>query len=127
MDYLLDTHILLWFINGEELDLDLINKIKDPDNKIFLSIASLWEIAIKHSLGKLPLQSEFSELKEILRDTNIEILPIEFSHLQELLVLPDIHNDPFDRIIIAQAIHENLKLITRDSKFKGYAADITWV
>jgi PIN domain nuclease of toxin-antitoxin system len=120
MDYLLDTHILLWFINGEELDWDLINKI-------FLSIASLWEIAIKHSLGKLPLQSEFSELKEILHDTNIEILPIEFSHLQELLVLPDIHNDPFDRIIIAQAIHENLKLITRDSKFKGYAADITWV
>ncbi len=126
MDYLLDTHILLWFVNGEELDRDLINKIRDPDNKIFLSIASLWEIAIKHSLGKLPLQSEFSELKGILSDTNIEILPLEFTHLQGLLVLPDIHHDPFDRIIIAQAIHEKLKLITRDNKFKDYPADVVW-
>ncbi|SFT11945.1 type II toxin-antitoxin system VapC family toxin [Mucilaginibacter polytrichastri] len=92
----------------------------------FLSIASIWEIGIKYSLGKLTIQISFNDIKEFLITSNVTLLPIEFSHIQELLKLSFNHNDPFDRIIIAQGISENLNIITKDNKFKHYPVKIMW-
>lgn len=119
--YLLDTHTLLWFLNG---DVQLSSKAKEtiivPQNKCFISIASLWEIAIKIKLGKLTLQFELQELVLYLNRSNIELLPIAFEHILETVDLEDQHRDPFDRIIIAQAKFEKLVIITKDTNFHKY-------
>jgi PIN domain nuclease of toxin-antitoxin system len=126
MRYLLDTHALLWFINGEGLPENIASEITEPNNNIYLSIASIWEIAIKYSLGKLTMQIAFNDIKAFLVTNNVTLLPIEFPHIQELIKLPFNHNDPFDRVIIAQSIHEKLDIITKDGKFKDYAVKIMW-
>jgi len=126
MDFILDTHAFIWFINGEELPENVIDKIRDINNRCFLSIASIWEIAIKISLNKLTLQADFETLKEFISSNNIELLPISFKHLQLLTKLPYYHNDPFDRIIICQGIAENLPVLTKDSKFNLYNVVVVW-
>ncbi len=126
MNYLLDTHTFLWFINGEELNENILSIIRDPNNIIFLSIASVWEIAIKLNLNKLSLEKDFSLITEFLINNQIEILTIEFNHLNTLLQLPNLHRDPFDRLIIAQAISNSLIILTKDEKFKDYPAKINW-
>jgi len=126
MDYILDTHTFIWFINGENLSPNLISKIRNLENNCYLSIASLWEIAIKTTLGKLSLQSDFNNIKDFLFANNIEILPITFEHTQELIKLPFHHNDPFDRLIIAQGLTEHLTILTKDQKFSLYKAMIYW-
>lgn len=119
--YVLDTHTLLWFLNG---DVQLSSKAKEtivaPQNKCFISIASLWEIAIKIKLGKLTLQFDLQELALHLNRSNIELLPIAFEHILETMDLEDQHRDPFDRIIIAQAKFEKLVIITKDTNFHKY-------
>jgi PIN domain nuclease of toxin-antitoxin system len=126
MRYILDTHALLWFINGEGLPENIALEITEPNNNIYLSIASIWEIAIKYSLGKLTMQIAFNDIREFLVTNNVTLLPIEFPHIQELIELPFNHNDPFDRIIIAQSIYEKLDIITKDGKFKDYPVKIIW-
>ena len=126
MDYLLDTHTFLWFINGEELNENVLYKIKETDNRIFLSVVSTWEIAIKLSLNKLFLESSFDNVTEFLTNNYIETLPIKIEHLNALLGLPNFHRDPFDRLIIAQAISENLIILTKDEKFKNYPVQLSW-
>jgi len=126
MRYLLDTHALLWFISGERLPDNVVSEIKNSENKIFVSIASIWEIGIKYSIGKLIMKIGFDDIKDFMFNNNIEILPVEFSHIQELIKLPLVHNDPFDRIIIAQGICEKLVIATKDEKFKGYPVNIIW-
>jgi PIN domain nuclease of toxin-antitoxin system len=121
MNYLLDTHTLIWFLEDDEnLALKARDSISNSSNNCFISIASLWEIAVKASIGKLHLKSDFSKLKDFLAETGFEILPIEFQHLQALLNLDFYHRDPFDRIIIAQAISEGMTLISKDSHFSNY-------
>ena len=121
MEYLLDTHTFLWFING---DAQLSKKAKDavvnPDTIKYISIASFWEIAIKLNLGKLSLDIPYLDLRQQVSDNGFEILPITFSHTTELISLELHHRDPFDRIIIAQAISERLILISKDSNFDKY-------
>lgn len=127
MRLLLDTHTFIWFINGDNtLPSNLIDKIKNLENRCFISVASLWEIAIKTSLQKLELKSDFNEIKKILINTNIELLPITFEHLQVLTNLQYIHRDPFDRLIISQGIFENLTIITKDDIFIKYKARVIW-
>jgi PIN domain nuclease of toxin-antitoxin system len=127
MQYLLDTHSFLWFINGDDsLSSRVKKEIANIDNKCFLSIASLWEIAIKTSIGKLSLQSSFDHIATILLDNEIELLPISLSHLQTLLNLEYRHRDPFDRLIISQAISEDLTIITKDDLFSNYKVKISW-
>jgi PIN domain nuclease of toxin-antitoxin system len=126
MGYILDTHTFIWFINGEILSTNLIARIKNLDNRCYTSIASLWEIGIKTTLGKLSLQSDFSDIKDFLFANNIDILPITFEHIQGLINLPHHHNDPFDRLIIAQGITEDLVILTKDQKFSLYNAAIYW-
>jgi PIN domain nuclease of toxin-antitoxin system len=83
-------------------------------------MASIWEIAIKTRLGKLDLNISFETLYTILQKNQIELLPIAFNHVQQLLTLPLHHNDPFDRLIISQAVIDNLSLVSVDAKFSLY-------
>jgi PIN domain nuclease of toxin-antitoxin system len=127
MDVLLDTHTLMWFLNGDsELPVSTRKIISTPDNRCFVSIASIWEIAIKLSLKKLKLKSDFNALTKLLLDNEIEILPIQFNHVQELLDLPYHHRDPFDRVITSQSRVENLVLISRDKALKKYKVKLYW-
>jgi PIN domain nuclease of toxin-antitoxin system len=127
MAFLLDTHAFLWFASGDtQLPLSVCNKIKDVNHPCYLSIASLWEITIKHQIGKLSLNSTLGELFEFLVRNEIEIIDITLEHLLSLSKLPNVHSDPFDRLIISQALSENLTIITRDKIFKKYKVKQQW-
>ena len=118
MRYLLDTNIFLWCLNGDKKLKDKIREaIKDSKNQIFVSIASAWEISIKHRAGKLPLKTT---LKKCFENSPFEILNINLSHVLPMEKLPLLHKDPFDRILISQAKVENLTLITSDEKIWKY-------
>ncbi len=117
MEILLDTHILIWHLtDNAKLSKEKSNIIENTSNRIFFSMASLWEIAIKTSLGKLEIIAPI----EALVPKEITILDIAIPHLQMMQTLPFHHRDPFDRLIIAQAKSENLILMTDDNKFKYY-------
>ncbi len=128
MRVLLDTSAFLWFISGSDrLSAKARNFIADLNNELVLSIASLWEIAIKTSLGKLELFRPFDQLISVQLDKNdIEILPLELNHLSAVITLEFHHRDPFDRLIIAQGITEGLPVITSDSNFTIYPVNIIW-
>jgi PIN domain nuclease of toxin-antitoxin system len=127
MKYLLDTHTLIWFIDGDEtLPGKIRNEISNIKNTCYLSIASLWEMAIKISIGKLTLQSDYHQITNFLVDNNINILPIEFTHLQTLLNLEHIHRDPFDRVIVAQAITDKITILTVDKNIVKYPVECMW-
>ncbi|OZI08907.1 PIN domain nuclease [Siphonobacter sp. BAB-5385] len=127
MDVLLDTHALLWFYGGDEsLPVKLREQIKSFDNRCYLSVASLWEISIKVSLGKLELGTSLREFFDFIDRNNFQIIPIEFEHLLTLQQLPLFHKDPFDRIIIAQALTEQLTIASKDRFFQDYALPMVW-
>lgn len=127
MAYLLDTHTLLWFVAGDKQLPESSKKIiKNVNESCFLSAASLWEITIKHQLKKLELGISLEELFKFVDRNQIEIISINSLHLLQLSKLPFYHHDPFDRMIIAQAISENLKLISRDHIFKNYQVSLVW-
>lgn len=127
MKVLLDTHTLIWYTEGaDRLSFEAKSKINDPDNNKFVSIASLWEIVIKSSLNKLELKRSFSDIKAFLAISSIQILGIQPEHLEILLNLSHHHKDPFDRLIIAQAIGADMTLISVDDKFKAYPVDVIW-
>jgi PIN domain nuclease of toxin-antitoxin system len=123
MRYLLDTHTFIWFNQGDPLLANTIRLlIEDTDNKIYISIASLWEIAIKTSLKKLPSPASFDALRDDLIRLDIELLPIKFEHVALVNKLPHHHKDPFDRMIVSQAVCENLDLLSCDDKLDKYLA-----
>ena len=127
MQLLLDTHPFIWFINGDNhLPKKVKSLITDSENECFISIASIWEIAIKSSLGRLELASDFDQITNFLFENDITILPIKFSHLQTLMTLEYYHRDPFDRIMIAQSISENLLLLSKDGEFAKYSVRLRW-
>ena len=128
MKFLLDTHTFLWFIEGS-FNLSDVAKhlIEDQANQRFLSVASLWEMSIKVSIGKLELGMTFAELvkHEVYRNA-IELLEIQPEHLDELAKLPFHHKDPFDRLMIAQSLAENIPIVTKDSAFGSYPVTLLW-
>ncbi|WP_339812454.1 type II toxin-antitoxin system VapC family toxin [uncultured Imperialibacter sp.] len=128
MSHLLDTHAFLWFLGGDDqLSTTARTTIEDSATKKFVSIASIWEIAIKISLGKLTLGIPLSNLKEEIIKNSFEILPLDFDHLIGLSTLENHHKDPFDRVIIAQGISENLKVISKDPNFRLYSRiEVIW-
>lgn len=127
MKYLLDTHTLLWFLEDDpQLPKKVRKEIADIDNRCYISIASLWEIAIKIKLGKLSIRFPFEKFAAYLSDNEIELLPISLEHLLQLLNLELHHRDPFDRLIIAQGLAENLTILTRDENFSRYTSNILW-
>jgi PIN domain nuclease of toxin-antitoxin system len=118
MSLLLDTHILLWFLENDPKLSDQVREvITNPANLIFVSAISAWEISIKQSLGKLIAPNN---LEEALRFSRFEILSITLAHGIKVADLPMHHKDPFDRMLIAQALIEDLTIITVDRKFKLY-------
>ena len=125
MRLLIDTHILIWFLEGAKLLAKPRRRIiAEPQNDIFVSIASLWEIAIKISLGKLILTKPLADVIKQIAVENIQVLSITPEHALQVSVLPFHHRDPFDRIIIAQAQVENLPIMTNDGEFGNYTVKI---
>lgn len=128
MPLLLDTSSFLWFVAGsDKLSGKAKELMEDFDNELVLSVGSLWEMAIKVSIGKLEMLREFDEfIPEKLEENEIEILHVRLAHLSEMMKLPFHHRDPFDRLIIAQSISENLPVIACDGIFKEYPVEIRW-
>ena len=127
MNYLLDTHTFMWFINGEEeLSAHARKTIEHKNSNNFISIASLWEIAIKLSIGKLKLKTPFIEIPEQISNNGFQILPLRFEDTLKLSTLPFHHRDPFDRLLIAQSIANQLTIISKDKQFSDYGIDIIW-
>lgn len=128
MRLLLDTHTFLWFIEGSsKLSAHAKRLVEDPAHERFLSVGSLWEMAIKVSIGKLKVPLPFERLvKEHVEGNAIELLAIHALHLDEQRKLPFHHSDPFDRLIIAQAIAEEMKVVGRDEEFDPYPVECVW-
>jgi len=119
---LLDTHILLWWLDASPLlSKEAVSLIHEPENTIFISAVSLWEIWLKQSLGKLRLPANFLER---LAAESFESLPLTAAHTARIGNLEWVHRDPFDRILIAQAQAENLLLLTADEVLAGYGASV---
>ena len=128
MNLLLDTHTLLWFLNGDaRLSAKAKNLIDDAHNSQFVSIVSLWEITIKHSLGRLTLPIPLPDLIAFpIAAQQFRLLPIKAAHLLTLDALPHHHNDPFDRLLVAQAIAEKLPIISADPALDAYGIQRLW-
>jgi len=118
MNLLLDTHVLLWWLDDNpDLSGPARTVITDGNNLVFVSAAVIWEIRIKHALGKLKIPKNF---RKVLDRQDFELLDITVEHAYEVGKLPMYHRDPFDRILVAQAKVENMTLVSRDSRIKKY-------
>ena len=123
-----DTHTFLWFIAGDnQLDPYALQLIQDPNNQRYLSVASVWEITIKSSLGRLTVPTPPSTLiRDHVWANAIDLLAITSEQLDTLHNLPYHHKDPFDRLIISQAIHEGMTLLTKDQDISAYQVQLAW-
>lgn len=127
MKVLLDTHALIWFIEGDsKLSLTAKSEIENLNNERFVSTVSLWEIVIKSSRDKLELKKSFKDLNQSIIYNDIQIITAQISHLNTLLTLPHHHGDPFDRLLISQAISEDLTIISTDKHFNSYQVKVIW-
>lgn len=128
MDLLLDTHTLLWYyLDDPQLSATARGLLDDPANRVFVSPASYWEVAIKVCVGKYTLTVPFPQfIQEAIHDTGFTILPIEPRHVEPLTTLDRHHNDPFDRLLIAQAIVENIPVVGCDVAFDDYPVRRLW-
>lgn len=126
MRLLLDTHVFLWYISGDpQLPAAFREAARDPANQVYLSVVSVWEAVIKHALGNLPLPQAPAEYLPAQREAHrIMALPLEEAALVHLAVLPSLHRDPFDRILVAQALQHGLTLVTVDDAVSAYPVAI---
>lgn len=123
--YLLDTHAILWYVSGSN-ELSQTAKNIMETKRCFFSFASLWEIAIKQAKGTLQFNIDIPKLKNVLEDEEFIYLPPTEFDAEAIKTLPDIHKDPFDRLLIAQAIENNLTIVTTDSKIPSYKVKTIW-
>ena len=127
MNILLDTHTFIWFFNGDEqLSLKAKKLIEDSKNQKFVSIASIWEVAIKIGLKKLVFDGNTSEVGDLMKQNGFQLLHISISHTTVYESLEFLHRDPFDRILVAQAIVEKMTIITRDENIQKYSVKTNW-
>jgi PIN domain nuclease of toxin-antitoxin system len=127
MKLLLDTHAIIWFVEGDtSLSFLARQAIENQNNTKYISIISFWEMMIKINLGKLVMKIDFVTLNEYLLSKNIQVLSLELSHILHLKDLPTHHKDPFDRILIAQAMSEEMTLISIDTNFSLYDISLLW-
>jgi PIN domain nuclease of toxin-antitoxin system len=127
MKYLLDTHALIWGLEADnQLSVTAREVISDANADIYVSIVSLWEIAIKMSLGKLKLSQSLEQVITSLEQHNATLLPVKSAHVLKVSNLPFEHRDPFDRLLIAQALVENMKFISNEALFLRYGVDRVW-
>ncbi|MDJ0597950.1 MAG: type II toxin-antitoxin system VapC family toxin [Crocosphaera sp.] len=126
-DFLLDTHAFIWLSENDSNLPDNLRDMIDVADRVYLSIASLWEIAIKLNLGKLSLQRSYETIEAELESSDILLLPISFIDTLQIRHLPLHHRDPFDRMLIAQAINRSFVLISQDTKFDAYSVQRLWI
>ena len=121
MDILLDTCSALWYFNGnDEIPQSSRDTILNPDNAIYISIATVWEIAVKISIGKLNFRDGLNGFIKAIDDEGFSLLDITTEHIKTVKALPFIHRDPFDRMLVAQAIVEEMPIMTADSYMVKY-------
>ena len=127
MDLLLDTHALIWFFESD-IQLSPIAKaaIENPLNRNYLSVASIWEIAIKQSIGKLSLSKPTHQVISHLQNSGITFIPIETNHVLGVETLPLHHRDHFDRLIISQSLFLDFHLVSKDTIFDSYGVKRIW-
>ncbi len=128
MTYLIDTHVLLWMATAKRnLSASANAALGDRRNKILLSAAGIWELAIKHNRGRLKFADGFGGFLSKQIDANdIDVLPTNREHLIAFEKLTALHGDPFDRMIVAQAIHERIPVISKDALLSQYPIDVIW-
>ncbi len=123
MKVLLDTHVLLWWLaDDKELGPQARDLIADPGNDILVSVVSLWEIVVKIRVGKL--QGDVTEVSDAIERDGFTLLPVSLANLAELTVLPLHHRDPFDHLLIAQAISEQATLLSEDRNISKYPVQV---
>lgn len=124
MRLLIDSHVFLWWRAGSPaLSPTARNAISDPANEVLISIAALWELTIKEAAGKLTFTPD---LKAMVADEGFSVLSITFLHLRGIGTLPRVHRDPFDRMMIAQALADGIPIATGDRIFAAYGVQIVW-
>lgn len=124
---LLDTNAFLYFINDDPALGKTAKDLLESETDLLISVASLWEIAIKFSIGKLSLPSSFANfIPAQIRQNDIDILPVTLSHLEKISTLPFHHKDPFDRLIIAQSFVEVTSIVSSDAAFDLYGVERIW-
>ena len=128
MKYLLDTHAFLWFVTDDDkLSSDARSIIKKSNNEVYFSAASAWEMSIKVRLGRLTIEEDLEPfIIKQLAENNFSTLSITIFHSIYTSKLPEIHKDPFDRMIVAQSKVENLSLISNDKNIKKYKVPVVW-
>lgn len=127
MRLLLDTHTVLWYVSGQrDLGGDAQRAIRDATNEAWVSMASFWEIAIKQSLGKLELKPDIDALVSKCAFARIGLLPIAPAHAKRLVSLPHHHRDPFDRMLVAQALEEHFQIVSCDVLLDAYGIKRIW-
>lgn len=128
MRYLIDTHVLLWMGSAPDaLSNAALAIVLDPKNDLYVSICSLWEMQIKHQLGKLHIDIPLQELWRQQRDESVlSLMQIEEHHIWNLETLPQHHKDPFDRLLITQASSEGIPIITADKHIARYDIKTIW-
>jgi PIN domain nuclease of toxin-antitoxin system len=125
---LLDSHALLWDTAGDDrLPGSVRALIDDPRNRLLLSVATTWELTIKTLAGRLRLpEPPAAYFEGLIRDAHLEVLPVELRHVAALQELPEIHDDPFDRMLVAQALVDDLDLVTGDERIRRYPVRTLW-
>jgi len=128
MDYLLDTHTVLWFFNGDKTSLSDAAKsiIQNQQHTKFVSMVSVWEVGIKISIGKLVFPQNTNGFVNQIQKNGFELLPINANHIAAIEQLPLIHRDPFDRLLVATAIVEQIEIISNDKNIKLYPVNRIW-
>ena len=128
MKLLLDTHAFLWWVEGTPtLGRRARAEVSNPDNEVLLSIASCWELAIKLSLGKLRLTQSLDRfIPEQLTRNGFALFGVEFRHVVRVADLPFHHRDPFDRVLVAQALQDELAIVSGDRVFRKYGVSVVW-
>ena len=127
MRFLIDTHTFLWFIHDSPQLSAKAKNLLESDSDLWVSIVSLWEIAIKVNIGKLRLPNSYEDfIPEQVTLNDIEILPIKMAHLATYTTLSLHHRDPYDRLLIAQAMTEKVSIISADIKFDSYSVKRIW-
>lgn len=121
----LDTHALIWALaSPRRLPAAVVRLVRDPATDVYVSAVSTWEVAIKAALGKIDV--DLTALVQASRDADFEELPITVAHTARLLALPGHHRDPFDRLLVAQALEERLAIVTHDRGIRAYAVPVVW-
>lgn len=122
MNLLLDTHAVLWWLDDDPTLSDAARaEISDPENTVYLSAVAVWEMRIKQGIGKLDLPDDFDE---VLDGQAFSKLPVTVDHAHTIAGLPAIHRDPFDRMLVAQAVVEGMTIVTRDRRIAEYGVDV---